>query len=229
MKAWPFLFSRGYVLGNQLVVCPRILKEGGRWNEFSRTVARLSSDPRGNVKIEEVENAKLGGITLIYREHYAARNGEPLRDVAGRLVPEIRGLMIEGRCASKVSALAEAAIARAAHSLDVAFESFWDRDEESDPTFFDGIEVGQPVREPQPSPTGTAGKMPKTISPRHLVTAVVLAALVPCMLTAGLFYWHYAATTKRLADLEATAKNHHEILDKLAKDVEGMKSADNSQ
>ena len=74
MKAWPFLFTRGHTLDNQLVLCPQVFKDGGQWGEFSRMVARLDAGADGKLHVVELQNARVGEVTLFYSEDHARRN-----------------------------------------------------------------------------------------------------------------------------------------------------------
>ena len=153
-----------------------------------------------------------------YRGDFARRNGEIAEDIAGRSVRAIRGVMFEGRRGAQVGQLGNDAMARAAPLLDGAFEAFWDRTEDGEPSFVDGIEVG---RRQYQSPAIHQTTTPEITAPRLPAMRTALTTLVPFLLLGGFFLWHSSATSRRLADLETKISAALNELQAKAKEQDG--------
>jgi hypothetical protein len=235
MTAWPFLFSRGNVLDNQIIVCPEVLQHETHWGAFSRIVATKMSESTlsDEIKVEDVKSRDIGSITLAYVANHAIRNGEIARDIGNRPIRMIRGVMIEGKPAAEISPIAADLMASVTPSLDAAFDAFWEQAKESGPRFSRGFDVGDEkhgtgtsdhARPPKPDKTGPVKPVPeKRRAWRKRSAAVVMLALVPSILLAAAFYRYHGQISHRLKVLEMRLEAHHEMFENLARQLEQIR------
>jgi cell division protein FtsB len=145
MKVWPFLFSRGYVLDYQMIVCPGAFQEGRRWAAFSRIVAKLIDNTTQRPATDYLTDHELGRWGIMYMAGPAKHNGQDAADVAGRAVRMVYGIAF--REENHDRAEAERLFAQVTPSLLADFKAFWDQRKGQQPHFSEAV-----GSEPPPSP-----------------------------------------------------------------------------
>lgn len=95
MTAWPFLFSRGYVLGYQFVVCPRVFGDERRMGAFRQLVGPLAAHPTSCREMIKSDDPVLGSVTLVYSSEPATVGGVPALDVSNRRVAMVWGVVFD--------------------------------------------------------------------------------------------------------------------------------------
>jgi hypothetical protein len=128
VKAWPFLFTRGYVRDYQFVVCPRMFATERKMGAFRRLVGPLADCSRVSGESITADDPVLGGITLFYYSKSAKIGGKEALDVGNRSVMTVLGLVFD-KIETKnpdFGPRAERLLQDQLPHLIAEFEGFWD-------------------------------------------------------------------------------------------------------
>jgi hypothetical protein len=143
VKAWPFLFSRGYVLDHQMIVCPRVMQDARQRAAFRSIVARLADSAMKVPTWDSHIDQQLGRVCIGYITAPAKVKNIDVRDVAGRVVRMVYGVVFLGQTPKRedLAALTDNLMPQVTPSLLADFERFWDQRTRQEPFFSDAIEV----------------------------------------------------------------------------------------
>jgi hypothetical protein len=128
MNAWPFLFTAGFYLEHQIVVCPDIFADVSQKKAFRSELAEIHSSGPSNIEVKEITIPQIGKITIVFRVEKAIENSEPARDMGNRIISRVSGFVAKNSTTNIDPKEQSILFSQAMDAVNPRFEEFWRSD-----------------------------------------------------------------------------------------------------
>jgi hypothetical protein len=195
MDVWPFLMAASDYSDYRVVLCPDFIARAERKDLFRKHIDPTPSDGAETLRQADIDDDKLGHMSLYYSVIRLKRDWADAYDPSGRPLLRIEGLVARSGDGSSRLASGEAArlISENKAEIDGAFEAFWSgKDRIRVAVSKARSTASEPPR--QPEPANDAGRRPsragRTRNKRPSALGLILiAALAASVSVNAIYIW----------------------------------------